>query len=626
MEQNITLVEKMFRQKPIDAARKDSETITKLTRTLRVWDLIAFGISTTVGSGIFVIAGIAGQYAGGGLFISFLITGFACLLSGLAYAEFATRVPVSGSAYTYSYCAFGELVGFLIGWNLTLEYMISAAVTSQGYLQSFLETVGVDSKYLPNYLFGGTFKHKFGDTFDQYFTINIVSGVLIILCSILLIRGIKQSAMFTNFITLWNIVLIIFYVIAGSFYVNTDNWTHPCTASDQYNGSSCSSQDQNSIFPLGFRGLFHASGLIFFSYIGFDTVSCLAEETIDPMKNMARGIIGTLFIVMSLYVAVSLVLLGMIPFTALDQTSPLADAFSDHGQHTISCLVAVGAMTTTAATTLTSLLGQPRIFRRMAIDGLFFKPFQTLHPTFKTPIWGSVITGIFAFILGTFVNFELLANMISVGTLMAYNAVSAGVLILRYPKVEEDHIFNGNRFNLLIVLYTILSLGCGFIFDLIPSFQTPWLYLVIGSSILLVIVFACILFVTYTTTPNQPQNMFICPFTPWIPCAAILINSYMIASLKWDSFVRVAVWILIGACIYIFYGADHSKLNKMPLITNEICIDENDNDENDVENDFENDNTENNNPKISHHETVNDVKGRKNSNIAIYRSIDDNDI
>ncbi|ETO29605.1 amino acid permease-associated region [Reticulomyxa filosa] len=423
----LTLFQKMFRRKPIARAveitRRPSSIIDeedankKLTRVLGVTDLIAFGIASCVGSGIFVIAGVAGQYAGAGLFLSFVIGGISCLFCGLCYAEFATRVPVSGSAYTYTYCALGEIVGFLIGWDLTLEYGISAAAVAQGwssYLQLFLESCGIDDKYLPSVLFG--------KNINDYFTVNIMSGVLIGLCTLLLIYGVRESARFTNVVTVWNIVLITMYVIAGIFFVDTKNWYHPCDNTSY--GTSCTSDEQNSFFPQGFGGVIRASGIVFFSYVGFDAVSCLAEETKNVRRNMALGILGTLAIATSLYIAVSLVLLGMVPFTALDKQSPLANAFKVHDQHALAGIVSFGALTTTCATTLTSLIGQPRIFYRMAKDGLFFPIFATINPRFHTLVHGSLFSGLVAAMIGTFINFNLLAQMISVGTLMAYILVS----------------------------------------------------------------------------------------------------------------------------------------------------------------------------------------------------------
>ncbi|ETO36109.1 amino acid permease-associated region, partial [Reticulomyxa filosa] len=564
----LTLFQKMFRRKPIgrtvEITRRPSSIVEEvddsknLDRVLGALDLMAFGIASCVGSGIFVIAGVAGQYAGAGLFLSFVIGGVSCLFCGLCYCEFATRVPVSGSAYTYTYCALGEIVGFLIGWDLTLEYGISAAAVAQGwssYLQIFLSSCGVPDKYLPSILFG--------HNLNEYFTINIMAGLLIMGCTVLLIKGIRESATFTNFVTLWNILLIAFYTIAGAFYVDTENWFHPC--SNTKYGSSCSSDQHNAFFPQGFRGVVRGAGIVFFSYVGFDAVSCLAEETKNVRRNMALGILGTLTIATCLYVGVSLVLLGMVPFTALDQSSPLADAFKSHNQSVIAAIVSFGALTTTCATTLTSLLGQPRIFYRMSKDGLFFSVFGRVHKHLRTLVYGSLLSGVIAALIGTFINFSLLAEMISVGTLMAYILICSGVIILRYPlKVTHltQSVVTTNPFLVwAVVFYAICCIGLGFALDEL-NFEFPDLYLIIALSVFVIAFFFYFLYIDYTcTTPYLGDNVFLCPWCPVVPALGIFSNSYMIASLKWDSFARVVAWFFVGLSIYIFYGSKHSKLN-----------------------------------------------------------------
>ena len=631
---NLTLFDKMFRVKPIrhepDAIGRRDSTISEgmdaprgnLPRVLKSWDLISFGISSAVGSGIFVIAGIAGKFAGAALFLSFIIGGVSCIFSGLCYCEFATRIPISGSAYTYAYCSFGELIGFLIGWNLTLEYGISAATVAQGwssYVHTFLRDIDIPGDYLPSILFG----HNINDVL----TINIMSGIIIMICTVLIIYGIRESATITNLITIWNVFLILFFIIAGCFWVDTDNWFHPCD-NEKY-GTKCTPDESNSIFPQGISGVMHASGIVFFSYVGFDAVSSLAEETINPNVTMVNGILGTLFIATSLYVGVSIVLMGMVPFTALDKNSPLSDAFKSHDQTTIATLVAFGALTTTAATTLTSLIGQPRIFYRMAKDGLFYKIFGRVHKKYHTPHWGSLISGIFAAIIGTFINFNLLAEMISVGTLMAYTLVCAGVIILRYPMDEDATLrkksnkTNGNKYNqrnsnkydtrhsrqhagfsdplhdsldsgitddsaefranagyrgggmyntgnttnvtYVVSIYTVCCLVLGFGIDLTDKFDfndisIPFvIVLVFGVIVLGMFVYICSF--DCNLISYKPKDIFLCPWCPFLPCLGIFVNSYMIASLKWESFLRVFVWFIIGTILYITYGSKHSKLN-----------------------------------------------------------------
>ena len=590
----LSIFQKMIRRKPLtsseilnidcieqrDNNNDNNNNQDKLKRVLSVFDIISFGIAGAVGSGVFVIAGEAGQYSGAGLFLSFIIGGISCLFCGLCYAEFSTRVPVSGSAYTYAYCSLGEIIGFIIGWDLTLEYGISAATIAQGwsfYLQSLLQSFGINQKHLPSILFG--------HNIDQIFTINITAGLLIISMTILLLKGIRESAWFTNMITIWNILLIIGFTVAGCFFIDSNNWFNPCD-NHKYN-TSCDSNDKNGMFPLGISGIFRASGIVFFSFVGFDSVSTLAEETKNPKRDMVIGILGTLTIATILYIGVSLVLTGMIPFTALDQNAPLSQAFKDHDQTLLSIIVSIGALTTTTATTLACLIGQPRIFYRMAHDGLFFNIFKNIS-------YGTFISGVIACLIGTFINFNLLAEMISVGTLMAYILVCGGVVILRYEDIinnyktyiskkqydkldddDEKSIDNldstkydnklTNNLPILISIFAILCICFGFIVDE-TQFEYPPVLILIGSLIL--ILFGCIVYIDQSLKNvnseieiKKNDKLFLCPLCPYFPCLGIFVNSYMIASLKWESFARVIIWFIFGFTLYLFYGSKNSNLN-----------------------------------------------------------------
>eukprot|EP01083_Nonionella_stella_P182871 659201_1 len=483
----LSLFQKMIRRKPLTSKQiiasldhppqsplLKSESKHQLNRVLGVFDIIAFGIAIAVGSGIFVIAGEAGKYSGPALFLSFIIGSISCLFCGLCYAEFATRVPLSGSAYTYAYHSLGEMIGFLIGWDLTLEYGISAATIAQGwsfYLLSFLQSLNINDSYLPQWLFG--------QNLNDIITANVSAGILILLVTLLLMRGIRESATFTNLITVWNIVLIVVFSVVGCFFIDTANWFKPCD-NHKYN-TYCDPGDANSMFPKGISGVLRASGIVFFSYVGFDSVSTLAEETKNPKRDMVIGILGTLGIAVSLYVCVSLVLTGMIPFTALDAQSPLSEAFNNHNQPVMAMLVSIGALTTTSATTLTCLVGQPRIFYRMAHDGLFFNVFKNIKI-------GTLISGVAATFIAVFINFNLLAEMISVGTLIAYILVCGGVVVLRYEDIINDYKYYAVRSNhnhpddvelevdkydnvltnnlpILLSCYAVFCIGFGYVMD-----------------------------------------------------------------------------------------------------------------------------------------------------------------
>eukprot|EP01084_Bolivina_argentea_P047419 87377_1 len=331
------------------------------------------------------------------------------------------------------------------------------------------------------------------------------------------------------------------------------------------------------MFPQGISGVLRASGMVFFSYVGFDSVSTLAEvcvyysifiykETKNPKRDMVIGILGTLGIATTLYIAVSLVLTGMVPFTALDEQSPLSEAFKDHNQNII-------ALTTTTATTLTCLLGQPRIFYRMAHDGLFFKLFENIT-------YGTCISGIVAALIGTFINFNLLAEMISVGTLSAYILVCAGVIIMRYEDTINNYKYYGRKQNdelnvykydnmftnnlpSLMAIYAILCVCFAFAIDITQGQKQYWIVLIV-IGVLMLASLGCIVYIDqilknaenvmkYVKHDND-DKIFLCPYIPYLPCLGIFVNSYMIASLKWESFARVIVWFVIGLILYIFMG------------------------------------------------------------------------
>ena len=450
----------------------------------------------------------------------------------------------------------GEIIGFIIGWNLTLEYGISASVVAQSwssYLEAFIKNVvsSYDENSTVNEIF-------FGKNLDDVFTINILSLCLILAITLMLMNGIRQSATFTNFITVWNILLILTFIVAGCFYVDTNNWTKPCDG-NQYDSGGCTGDQKNSFFGEGLGGILHATGLVFFSYIGFDSVTTLAEETKNPKRDMVWGLIGTLAIATTLYVAVSLVLTGMVPYTALDEDSPLSDAFSKHNATFMSSLVSFGALTTTTATTVACLVGQPRIFYRMAMDGLFYKMFENI----KISI---VISGILCGIIGCFINFNFLAEMISVGTLLAYVLVCSGVLILRY----EPNMESAKNISILVCLYVVFCLMFSFALLILIVNQDIQVndiisYIIIGLlGVILLILVSMITVIHFKygeVDINVVGDIYLTPLLPFVPLAGIFVNCFMIAALEIASFIRIIIWTIVGLFIYFTYGIKHSKLN-----------------------------------------------------------------
>eukprot|EP01104_Vermistella_antarctica_P009847 TRINITY_DN257_c0_g6_i1.p1 TRINITY_DN257_c0_g6~~TRINITY_DN257_c0_g6_i1.p1 ORF type:complete len:620 (+),score=131.42 TRINITY_DN257_c0_g6_i1:192-2051(+) len=542
---------------------------TGLKRVLSPIDLIAYGLASTVGAGIYVTIGVVASSADGGIgagpssAISFIIAGLVSLLSAFCYSEFAARIPVSGSAYTFAYVSLGEFVGWIIGWNLTLEYAISASAVARSwatYLVQFLENsfLKVPGKYLPDWLYdqkvnctcGADICTKFDlNSVCDVFDIGVLSVVIIVLCTFVIIFGVKESATFNAVVTTINVSCILFIIGLGSFYVDTSNW--------------------KPFAPEGITAIMTGSGTLFFSYIGFDSVSTLAGEVKNPQRDLPIGIVGTLLISTTLYVAVTLVITGMVPYANISTTSPLSSAFQSVGISWAGSLVALMAVSTVSATVLASLIGQPRVFYQMAEDGLLYKPFGWLSKG-KVPVFSCIVTCILASFLGLIFDLDVLTDMISIGTLMAFTVVCAGVVILRYrPKpgmpTPDKRVVPNSWIPGMMVGFTLYA-G-------IPTsmFHYGWGAINIGSLhiseyVLQVTAFVplvAIMIILQLETVTDLPATFKCPLVPWIPGLGIVLNVMLIVSLK-DAVAacaRVGVWSVIGVIIYVTYGYHNSKLN-----------------------------------------------------------------
>eukprot|EP01116_Phalansterium_solitarium_P020096 TRINITY_DN5825_c0_g2_i2.p1 TRINITY_DN5825_c0_g2~~TRINITY_DN5825_c0_g2_i2.p1 ORF type:complete len:482 (-),score=176.59 TRINITY_DN5825_c0_g2_i2:159-1604(-) len=411
-----------FRTQPLSAIAHTPETVEdghtgsakagepNLGRVLSLTDVIMYGVACTVGAGIFVVTGVVARTeAGPAIVVSFLLAAFSSLLSGFCYAEFAARFPVSGSAYTFSYVALGELVGWIIGWELTLEYALSASAIARGwagYLTVFLEVVGADvPPALAAYDLHG------------FLSLSPLAALLVVGCTLLLLMGLRESTRFTKAVTVINLSLMVFIIVIGAMYLDTSNWT--------------------PFAPFGFDGIVTGAGTVFFSYIGFDSVSTLAAECRRPARDLPLGIFGTVTIATTVYIALSLVVTGLQKYSEMNLDAPLSAAFEAAGLDWVAGVVAFCSLSTLTATTLVSLIGQPRIFFQMAKDGLMFSRFKQLSAK-QVPLFGTVLTGAFSATLALLFDLGTLADMISIGTLMAFTMVCGGVLLLRYREQSDD--------------------------------------------------------------------------------------------------------------------------------------------------------------------------------------------
>ncbi|ATY14630.1 amino acid permease [Amycolatopsis sp. AA4] len=489
----------LWRTKSIEQSISDTdEPETKLRRNLSAWDLTVFGVAVVIGAGIFTLtARTAGDFAGPSVSVAFVIAAIACALAALCYAEFASTVPVAGSAYTFSYATFGEFMAWIIGWDLILELAVGAAAVAKGW-SSYLQTVLA-------YIFGKGTK----TSIDLGGGFGIDWGAFIVVAALvtLLVLGTKLSSRFSMVITGIKVAVVLFVVILGFFYIKASNYT-PFVPEGKPAGSGESGVDQ-SLFSLiagggsssfGIFGLLAGASIVFFAFIGFDIVATTAEETRNPQKAVPRGIFGSLAIVTVLYVAVSLVVVGMVPYTDLSTSAgdgshkTLATAFSANGVDWAANVISVGALAGLTTVVMVLMLGQVRIIFAMSRDGLMPRSLAKTSDR-GTPKRATLVVGALVAAGATFFPADKLEEMVNVGTLFAFILVSAGVLVLRKTRP-----------------------------DLTRAFRVPAVWVIAPLAIL--------------------------------ACLWLMLN---LTVLTW---LRFVVWMVVGVVIYFVYSRRHSLLGK----------------------------------------------------------------
>ena len=424
------MASQLLATKSISELHEQESSGNQLRRALGPLHLTLLGIGGIIGTGIFVLTGTAAaNHAGPALPLSFIIAGLGCTFAGLCYAEFAAMIPVSGSAYSYSYATLGEGVAWFIGWNLVLEYLFAVATVSvgwSGYAVSLLEQLHI---HLPAALTNAPFSTPEGrETLDIVRTgaiINVPAILIVAVIGTICYIGIKQSAAFNSVIVAIKVTVIVLFIMFGVSYINTANW-HPFIPPNT---------GQTGVF--GWSGIMAASGVIFFAYIGFDAISTAAQETRNPQRDMPIGILASLVICTILYVIVSTVLTGMVKYTELDVAAPVALALDKYaGLHWLGIPVKLGAVCGMTSVMLVMTIAQARIFFAMARDGLLPPFFGRVHPRFRTPSTGTVITAVAAAIVGGLFPVKLLGELVSIGTLAAFVTVCIGVLVLRRTRPD----------------------------------------------------------------------------------------------------------------------------------------------------------------------------------------------
>ena len=434
----------LFRRKDVASLQAEVARDHSLKRALGPVNLVFLGIGAIIGAGIFVLTGqAAAQYAGPAIVWSFVLAGTACALAGLCYAEFSSMIPIAGSAYTYGYATLGELFAWIIGWDLILEYLFAAstvAVGWSGYVVSFLRDLGINfPKEFTSAPYTHTTPPDAGWNVWRLFTegwsstgavLNVPAMLIVAFITILLIIGITESATFNDAIVVIKVTVVLLFIAFGLAYINRENWTPfipPQVGPGKY----------------GWSGIVRGAGVIFFAYIGFDAVSTAAQEAKKPQRDMPVGILGSLAICTVLYIAVALVLTGIVKYSTLNVPDPIAVGVNAAGPGLawLRPIVKIGAIAGLTSVILVMLLGQPRIFYSMSKDGLLPPVFAAVHPKFRTPWLASLLTGVFAMAMAGLLPIGLLGELVSIGTLLAFAIVCGGVLVLRYTDPDLPRPF-----------------------------------------------------------------------------------------------------------------------------------------------------------------------------------------
>jgi APA family basic amino acid/polyamine antiporter len=428
----------LFATKSVDKLLAESKESHGLKRSLTALDLVMLGIGAIIGTGIFVLTGRAAAVnAGPAVALSFVAGGLVSAFAGLCYAEMASMIPISGSAYTYSYATMGELVAWIIGWDLILEYLVASAAVSvgwSGYVTTFLDhALGIKIPaawsnapvtFVPDaeHIIGGTF-HSTGHI------VNLPAVIVALAVTVILVIGIKESARFNTAVVFIKVAVVLAFIAFAASFVNTHNW-EPFVP-----------PNQGRFGAFGFSGIMQGATTVFFAYIGFDAVSTAAQECKNPQRDLPIGILGSLAICTVLYIAVSLILTGVVPYTQLNVPHPVAVGAAATGLKWLEISIEIGAIAGLSSVMLVMLLGQPRIFFSMAVDGLFPQVAAKIHPRYGTPYITTIITGVVCAICGGVLPIDVLAELTSIGTLFAFVLVCLGVMILRIKRPEIPRAF-----------------------------------------------------------------------------------------------------------------------------------------------------------------------------------------
>jgi len=480
------MASKLFATKPLQMLLDEMAGDNRLRRVLGPVQLTSLGVGCIIGAGIFVITGKAAHdNAGPALMLSFVVAGLACICAALCYAEFASMIPVAGSAYTYAYATLGELMAWIIGWDLILEYGVASATVAHGwskYFQDFIELFGLK---LPRAIAEAPFMETAGKLGLSGTLLDVPAIAVVMILTVVLVVGIKESATVNTGMVIIKLAVVLLVIVVGAFYVNPANWKP--FAPYGYTGLSLFGKTIHGLVIDGKPvGMLAGAAIIFFAYIGFDSVSTHSEEARNPRRDVPIGIIVSLVLCTALYIAVAAVLTGMIPYDQISKEAPIADAFKQKGVHWAHFLVSLGALAGITSVLLVLMLSQARVLLAMARDGLLPHGFfGVVHPRFRTPWKSTILTGAFVGVVAAILPLDLLSELVNIGTLLAFVIVCAAVLIMRVTHPHAERPFRTP----LVPVVSIL----GILLCLLLMFSLPpvnWLRLAAWLVIGFVIYFA----------------------------------------------------------------------------------------------------------------------------------------